>query len=334
MAAQNWGTNRPLENFLFDEAHLFDFYQAVRLIERLSPSSTPVGEGIDPATEAARFKSKVTLAFPATDVEAIRVSKSGGPPEVVKFVKRLRIKSLGFEQNRISFEHFEQLKQGADGSRLKPLAGSVEKLRMIKSPDEIPFARFLWALMGLGTKSLQNRLKVRDRAFLFYTGIMAQKPHSMMGLERILSHYFAVVVKSVQLRGRWHLLEEDQITIIGAYGQNRVLGESAVLGTRVWDQQTKFRVVIGPLRVKQFIDFLPIGTRFRPLVEITRFYVGREMDFEINLIMKAQDLPEATLSASPEKAGPRLGWTSWIKTKEFTADDTQVILSVARANAG
>ena len=93
-------------------------------------------------------------------------------------------------------------------------------------------------------------------------------------------------------------------------------------------------MVIGPLRVKQFIDFLPIGTRFRPLVEITRFYVGREMDFEINLIMKAQDLPEATLSASPEKAGPRLGWTSWIKTKEFTADDTQVILSVARANAG
>ena len=85
MAAQNWGTNRPLENFLFDEAHLFDFYQAVRLIERLRPSGTPVGEGFDPATEAARFKSKVTLAFPATDVEAIRVSKTGGPPEVVAF---------------------------------------------------------------------------------------------------------------------------------------------------------------------------------------------------------------------------------------------------------
>ena len=83
MAAHNWGTNRPLENFLFDEAHLFDFYQAVRLIERLRPSGTPVGEGFDPATEAARFKSKVTLAFPATDVEAIRVSKTGGPPEVV-----------------------------------------------------------------------------------------------------------------------------------------------------------------------------------------------------------------------------------------------------------
>src|SRR5207244_10449828 len=83
MAAHKWGTNRPLENFLFDEAHLFDFYEAVRLIERLRPSGTPVGEGLDPATEAARFKSKVTLAFPATDIEAIHVSKSGAPPEVV-----------------------------------------------------------------------------------------------------------------------------------------------------------------------------------------------------------------------------------------------------------
>ena len=346
MAAHNWGTNRPLENFLFDEAHLFDFYQAVRLIERLRPSDTPVGEGIDPATEAARFKSKVTLAFPATDVEAIRVSKTGGPPEVVvnfmgvagafgplpnPYVELLIERESGKDT---AFRDFLDIFNHRFVSLMYRLR-KVHRLGMeIKSPDEVPFARFLWALMGLGTKGLQSRLKVRDRAFLFYTGIMAQKPHSMTGLERILSHYFAVVVKSEQLRGRWHLLERDQITIIGAYGQNRVLGESAVLGTRVWDQQTKFRVVIGPLRFKQFVDFLPIGTRFRPLVEMTRFYVGREMDFEINLIMKAQDLPEAALSASPEKAGPRLGWTSWLKSREFTADDTQVILSVARANAG
>jgi type VI secretion system protein ImpH len=52
--------------------------------------------------------------------------------------------------------------------------------------------------------------------------------------------------------------------------------------------------------------------------------VGREFDFEINLIMKAFDVPPARLSAS---SGPRLGWTSWIKTKEFSEDDTQVILA-------
>ena len=82
---------------------------------------------------------------------------------------------------------------------------------------------------------------------------------------------------------------------------------------------------LGPAKGKDFDSGNAIGPVLVTPDEIPDPY---------NLIMKAQDLPEATLSASPEKAGPRLGWTSWIKTKEFTADDTQVILSVARANAG
>jgi type VI secretion system protein ImpH len=127
----------------------------------------------------------------------------------------------------------------------------------IKSPDEIPFASYLLSLMGIGMKSLQGRMKVRDRAFLYYSGLVTQKPHSMIGLERILSHYFGEIVKGRQFRGRWHVLERDQLTVIGPSGQNRVLGESAVLGARTWDQQTKLQLVIGPLKFKVFDEFLP-----------------------------------------------------------------------------
>jgi len=71
-------------------------------------------------------------------------------------------------------------------------------------------------------------------------------------------------------------------------------------------------------------EFLPIGLRFAPLIEITRFYAGREMDFEINLIIKALEVPPLRLSAA---SGPRLGWTSWIKTADFANDDSQVVLN-------
>src|SRR5579884_4185475 len=83
MATHNWGTNRPLKNFLFDEAHLFDFYQAVRLMETIRTGSATVGENDDPAKDAVRFKSKVSVDFPASDIEDIRSRSDEDQPEMV-----------------------------------------------------------------------------------------------------------------------------------------------------------------------------------------------------------------------------------------------------------
>jgi type VI secretion system protein ImpH len=343
MATHNWGTNRPLEDFLFSEAHLFDFYQAVRLLERLRPETNPIAEQSDSSKEPAIFKSRVTLGFPPSDIETIREGTNGSPAEVyVNFmglagafgplpspfveliISREVHRDWAFRDFLDLFNH-----------RLLSLMYRVRKTHRlgmeIKSPDDIPFAGYLLALMGLGMKSLRGRLKVSDRAFLYYAGLITQKPHSITGLERILSHYFRVAVKGVQLCGRWQILEHDQVTIIGVRGQNCVLGESAVLGTRVWDQQSKFRLIVGPVRAQDFEDFLPTGSRFQPMVEITRFYVGREKDFEINLIMKARDVPSARLTSASGRGGPRLGWTSWVKTGDFTADAAQVVLTAPYA---
>jgi type VI secretion system protein ImpH len=334
MATRNWGTNRPLKNFLFDEAHLFDFYQAVRLIEKMRPGSRPVGENDEPSKEAVRFKSRVTMEFPASDVEAIRSRSDDDQPEMIVNFMGLA-GAFGPLPNPFVELVIEREVRGDTGfrdfldmfnHRLVSIMYRLRKIHRlgmeIKSPHELPFAQYLFALMGMGMKSIQGRLKVRDRALLYYTGLIAQKPHSMSGLERFLSHYFRAAIRAVQLIGRWHKLDSDQVTIIGRWGQNRTLGEDAVLGTRFWDQQTKFRLVIGPLALKEFEEFLPIGSRYTPLVELTRFYAGPEMDFEINLVIKARDVQEIRLG----KTGLRLGWTSWLKTKDFTSDDTQVVL--------
>jgi len=67
----------------------------------------------------------------------VKIAKGPLTKELLKWVRRLRLKSLAFEQNRISFEDFGQLKVGAQGIRLTPLSRVVEKLRMIKSAAEI-----------------------------------------------------------------------------------------------------------------------------------------------------------------------------------------------------
>ena len=57
--------------------------------------------------------------------------------EVACWIQRLRLKSLAFEQNRISYDDYVHLKELGIGVRLKPVSGVVESLRSIKSPDEI-----------------------------------------------------------------------------------------------------------------------------------------------------------------------------------------------------
>lgn len=139
----------------------------------------------------------------------------------------------------------------------------------------------------------------------------------MHGLERILTHYFGVRIRGRSLVGQWLVLEPDQRTRLGVTGQNSVLGRDAVLGGRVWDQQGKFEVLVGPLTLAEFTGFLPGGDRLSQLVELTRFYVGPDFDFDVRLRLASSEVPASRLGAA---VPPLLGWTSWLPRQDPTVD--------------
>ena len=56
-------------------------------------------------------------------------------------------------------------------------------------------------------------------------------------------------------------------------------------------------------------------------MQLIRFYAGDELDCDVRLTLKAAEVPGCRLGA-----GPRLGWSSWLRTKPFAADDSQVRL--------
>ena len=56
-------------------------------------------------------------------------------------VKRLRLRRLGFEARRASYEFHQTLRSGLPGCRLVPLTGAPETLRAIKSAEEIDVIR-------------------------------------------------------------------------------------------------------------------------------------------------------------------------------------------------
>jgi len=85
----------------------------------------------------------------------IKISRNPLLTEVGKWLKRLGVKSLAFERNRISFDEYSQLREQATGLRLKPLVGAVESLRAVKSEDELATIR---ASVQLNSAALEHAL--------------------------------------------------------------------------------------------------------------------------------------------------------------------------------
>ena len=140
------------------------------------------------------------------------------------------------------------------------------------------FTNYLFDFVGLGTQGLRGRMNLEDESLLPYGGLILQKPHSTSALEQILADYFAVTAKIQQFSGQWLTLDDESITRIGK--ANSSLGITTIAGTKVWDYQSKFRVILGALNFNEFQAFLPNGTAYKPMLSITRFMTGEEIDLK------------------------------------------------------
>jgi len=100
---------------------------------------------------------------------------------------------------------------------------------------------------------------------------------------------------------------------------NNQLGMWAIAGDAVWDPQARFRVKLGPLSLVKFLAFLPDGQAVKEFQDLVRFYTGPVMQFDMQLILKADEVPFSSLGDESPSC-PRLGWCGWLKTAEFEQD--------------
>lgn len=108
----------------------------------------------------------------------VKVAKGPLLKEVSKWIRRLRLTTIAFEQNRISFDSYRQLKDAVSRIRLKPLPDSVEQLRAIKSPDEIATIK---ASVQLNSAALDLALR-RFRPSMTEIDLAAEIEYRMRGL--------------------------------------------------------------------------------------------------------------------------------------------------------
>lgn len=346
MATPGRRADPPLEQTLFEEAYRFDFFQAVRLLERLQPDRLPVGGKA--GREIVRFQARASLSFPASSIHHLSRAEGSATPAVMTvafmgltgpsgvlplcytelLMERVRAGDRAltafldlFGHRLISFFYraWEKYRPAIASERGGASAQDRPALADARSNDR--FTQYLFHLIGLGRESgpLRQRHAFADQGLLPYTGLFAQRHRPAVVLEALLRDAFSLPVEVHQFTGQWLRLDPTDRSIVGAAGANNALGASMILGERVWDRQGKFRLSLGPLSFAQFQEYQPDGPSFRPLAELARQFVDGEFDFDVQLVLKAEEVPASRLSSDPG-GGARLGRYAWLKSREFERD--------------
>jgi type VI secretion system protein ImpH len=339
------------------EPYRFDFFQAVRLLrwaarerdESDSTASRPVGHDYSPAEEVVRFRSLPSLSFPAAAIQKLEWAEEDrrsrpemhvtflglfGPMGVLPrhytqlIVDRARNKDTALRDffdlfNHRLISHFWR----AWAKYHLPIAFEESQLAPA-GPREDPFTTLLYSLIGLGVKGLRGRREILDTAFVHYAGHFSQARPQATSLVQIVGACFATGASVRQFQGQWLQLDfADRSRLPTARrgfdrpaASNNRLGVDVVVGERVWSVENRFRICLGPLSYRQFESFTPAGANLVPLAQLVRAYVGPEYDFDVQLVLRRDEVPSARLAAPGEAATCRLGWNCWTFSQPFTHD--------------
>lgn len=328
-----------LEERLREAPWNFQFFQAVRLLQRLYENRTPIGQFAKPEEEIVRVGVHQAVSFPASQIQGMEWPEGDVPRMLVNFmgltgpsgVLPMAYTELINDRKRNKDHTLDAFLNIFNHRIISLFYQAWEKHRfpvVYERGQSDRFTRYLMSFIGLGTEGLQNRQPVRDEALLFYTGLLAMQTRSASALKYILEDYFSVPIEIEEFVGCWCKLDgDDQCELMTGRQFSEQVGLGAVVGDEIWDQQSRARVRVGPMPLKRYRDFLPDGSAHEPLRALTRFYSGEEIEFEVQLILQREEVPSCELGSS---IGLQLGWVTWMKSGpsfDRSPDDTILLLT-------
>ncbi len=344
MATITWKQNPAVAEALAKETPEFEFEQAITILEQTHTESEGLGEGSDPARESVEIKSHISLAAPATELYRLQtkpgqkktlwinfLSLAGiqGPlptPYTELVIQRNRQKDFAFRDFLDIFNH-----------RLASLWYRFrKKLKVGLSPvlpEEHPIGKTLLQLVGIQqTPAFKDCLQsstLTSRVLLSYHDLLWHRSHSAAGLVCLLGSYFQVPVSLELFQGRWREPHPDDFSYIGYnQGKYHALGQTMVLGKKVWDQAAGMTIVLGPLKWDAYQSFLPVRSgkdnpQFKLLRELSYFYHGLEFSLRLRLLLKKEEARPLALNGQFA-----LGWNSWMYTKSSLSIDGHVDIKI------
>ena len=315
----------------------WSFYQAVRRLEALHRDRPRFGRSVRPAQDGVRLAQLPTVEFAPATLAGWDDARDDNPARLlVHFFGLfgpdgplpLHLTEYARDRTRNArdptFQRFADIFHHRALSLFYRAWANSRPTVSFDRPEDDRFALYTGALIGLGMEQLRDRDAMPDLTKLHFAGHLSGQTRHAEGLASILAAFFQVPVRVESFVGTWLTLPEADRTRLGHSPRTAALGQTALLGGRVWSRQDKFRVVLGPLDLADYRRMLPGGRSFHRLIPIVRNYIGDVLIWDVNLILRREQVPPIRLGRQGQ-----LGWTSWLMPRNATGDATDLFLDAS-----
>ncbi len=335
MAGSHRSQTDPVALALGREPFGFDFFQALRRLENLNPQRPRLGDATKAADDPVRLGQEPTTVFAPATIGGFETGAGGQPARLwVHFLGLLGpngplpLHLTEYARDRLrnaddpTFARFLDVFNHRMLSLFYRSWSQAQPTVSLDRPETDRFGEYIGSLFGVGMPAYHQRDAMPDLAKRHYAGHLSCQTRHADGLQSILTGFLGLPVSIEELIGHWLPLPADQHWRLGESPATGTLGENTIIGARIWDRQSKFRVRIGPLGRQDYERLLPGGASLGRVVAVVRNYTGDQLSWDLNPVLKRTEVPPLRLGATG-----RLGWTTWLTSRPLARDGDELLLN-------
>jgi type VI secretion system protein ImpH len=303
----------------------FDFFATMRRLERTHSDRPRIGDSAALRDEYVALGQDPFMDFPASNLSSAERLADGRYRILTKFLgflgpqgaMPLATTEEAYSWSLMQDDAFPRFLDLINNRFLQLFFRAWADARPIAHrdrPAEDRFVTYVGTAIGLGSPIYHRLDTIPDAGKLAFAGLVAPQAKSASRLKNLITGLFGVEVEIDEFVGTFLKLDPADRTRLGQ--ANAALGSDVLIGAGVFSVQDKIRIRIYTENMRQYMQFLPTGGRCEPLVDIVFFYLGDELEWEVELA-----IPTAATAPTQLSKFGQLGWTTWIGTKADAPED-------------
>ncbi|WP_444995424.1 type VI secretion system baseplate subunit TssG [Aliikangiella sp. IMCC44359] len=336
MAAHERSQSSCLD-LLQQQGHEFDFFQAVRLLEK---STGPEKKVKFKAVNSEAFHSNFIAGIENTNnriKKPITVSVNGfgltgqqGPIPAC-FSEMFRRAAVSGKKGAEDPHAFLDIFNDKHLALLYQIKKNFDLMLFNENPDESILYQMLSSITGFDTLSLFDRLPIAKDKLAVFAPIISNRRVDYSLIYNVLKCYLNCDVKVTPNCGAWRTLPEQYQAKLSFSSKEKSndessqkyfhqssnngmrLGGGVGLGKKYWDNQAAIRIDINMSDIEKLRGLLPGGKEHKALKALLSFLTDAKYFIGIRLLINWKDIPQSKLYRTTKL---KLGQTSWLKSDQ------------------
>jgi type VI secretion system protein ImpH len=294
----------------------FDFFAVLRSLEAMEGGKPRIGDSAAAREDIVTLGQNPFLAFPDSNISEAADGPGGRLRVLSRFLGLLGPQGalplaitdeahLYALSNDVSFPRFLDIFNNRFLQLFFRAWADSRPIAHADRPELDRFADYVGAQVGIGSAIFHRNDLVPDGLKRLHAGLAGAQAKSSSRLRSLVAGVFRATVEIEELVGSRLTLDAGDTSRMGR--KHATLGHDLMLGASLYSVSDKFRIRIFTADMDEYRRFLPSDPKSEALADLVFFYIGEELEWDVELAIPAGKVEPVRLGK-----GARLGWTSWV----------------------